>query len=66
MLEAERTMKKNEFKQKTKAELNELLLSLLKEQFQMRMNKGAAEKQKTHLFKNVRRDIARVKTLLNA
>ena len=59
-------MKKNEFKQKSKSELNEILLSLLQEQFQLRMQRGMSEMPKTHLFNKVRKNIARVKTLLNA
>ena len=55
-----------ELKTKSKSELNETLLSLLQEQFQLRMKKGVTESPKTHLIKNVRRDIARVKTALNS
>jgi large subunit ribosomal protein L29 len=59
-------MKMTELKTKSKSELNETLLSLLQEQFQLRMKKGVTESPKTHLIKNVRRDIARVKTALNS
>ena len=58
-------MNMKELKNKSKAELNERLIALLQEQFRLRMQKGVAESPKTHLFKNVRRDIARVKTILN-
>lgn len=57
-------MNATELKTKTKAELNETLLSLLEKQFQLRMHKGITENPKTHLFKEVRKDIARVKTVL--
>lgn len=59
-------MKAQELRSKSKSELNDLLLSLLQEQFQMRMRKGTTENQnpKTHLFLNVRKDIARIKTIL--
>jgi len=53
-----------EYKDKSEAELNEELLSLRKEQFNLRMQQGAGEMSRPHLFKNVRRDIARVKTIL--
>ncbi|OGT39510.1 MAG: 50S ribosomal protein L29 [Gammaproteobacteria bacterium RIFCSPHIGHO2_12_FULL_36_30] len=57
-------MNTEELRKKNKAELNETLLTLLKEQFQLRMQKGVTENPKTHLFKNIRKDIARVKTIL--
>jgi large subunit ribosomal protein L29 len=53
-----------ELRKKTKGELNEVLLTLLKEQFQLRMQKGIVESPKTHLFKNLRKNIARIKTIL--
>ncbi|MFW2372072.1 MAG: 50S ribosomal protein L29 [Gammaproteobacteria bacterium] len=53
-----------EYKDKSEAELNTELLSLRKEQFSLRMQQGAGEMSKPHLFKNVRRDIARIKTIL--
>ena len=58
-------MNMNELKSKSKAELNETLISLLQEQFQLRMQKGISESPKTHMFKKLRKSIARVKTLLN-
>lgn len=59
-------MKAQELRSKSKSELKDLLLSLLQEQFQMRMRKGTTENQnpKTHLFLNARKDIARIKTIL--
>jgi len=57
-------MKVTELKEKSKAELQAVLISLLEEQFQLRMQKGIAESPKTHKFKEVRRDIARVKTVM--
>lgn len=53
-----------ELRKKTTVELNETLLILLKEQFQLRMQKGVVESPKTHMFKNLRKDIARIKTIL--
>jgi len=53
-----------EYREKDEAGLVEELLNLRKEQFNLRMQRGAGEMSKPHLFKNVRRDIARVKTIL--
>ncbi|MBW5802543.1 50S ribosomal protein L29 [Coxiella endosymbiont of Ornithodoros amblus] len=57
-------MNVNDFRNKTKVELKKELFELLKEQFNLRMQKGGGEAPRPHLFKRVRRDIARVKTLL--
>jgi len=53
-----------DYKEKDEAALKEELLNLRKEQFNLRMQQGAGEMSKPHLFKNVRRDIARIKTVL--
>lgn len=58
-------MKMGELKNKSKKELNESLITLLQEQFQLRMKKSLTESPKTHLFKEVRKNIARIKTVLN-
>ncbi len=57
-------MKINELREKTAAELNEELLALLREQFNLRMQKATGQLTKLHLLTQVRRNIARVKTLL--
>ena len=55
-----------DFKLKTPAELKELLLALLKEQFQLRMRQADSETApKTHVYGQIRKNIARIKTLLN-
>ncbi|PMB54821.1 50S ribosomal protein L29 [Coxiella endosymbiont of Rhipicephalus microplus] len=54
----------NELRNKTKAEIKKELLELLKEQFNLRMQKSMGEVSRSHLYKQVRRNIARVKTLL--
>ena len=54
-----------DYREKDEAGLVEELLNLRKEQFNLRMQRGAGEMSKSHLFKNVRRDIARVKTVLS-
>lgn len=46
-------------------ELNQELASLLREQFNLRMQKGTMELAKPHLFQKVRKNIARVKTILS-
>jgi large subunit ribosomal protein L29 len=55
----------NELRQKTKQELNTLLNELLREQFNLRMQKGSGQLTKSNLVKKVRRDIARIRTVLN-
>ncbi|RJX84756.1 50S ribosomal protein L29, partial [Escherichia coli] len=39
--------------------------NLLREQFNLRMQAASGQLQQSHLLKQVRRDVARVKTLLN-
>ncbi|NLR74819.1 MULTISPECIES: 50S ribosomal protein L29 [Leeia] len=57
-------MKASELRAKSPAELQEELLSLLKAQFGLRMQHATQQLAKTSELKNVRRDIARVRTLL--
>ncbi|GAA5111633.1 LSU ribosomal protein L29P [Orbus hercynius] len=57
-------MKAKELREKSVEELNTELLNLLREQFNLRMQLAGGQLQQTHLVKQVRRDIARVKTLL--
>ncbi|MAC47881.1 50S ribosomal protein L29 [Oceanospirillum beijerinckii] len=58
-------MKAAELREKSVEELKEQLTDLLREQFNLRMQKGTGQLTQTHLLKQVRRDIARVNTLLN-
>ena len=58
-------MKAQELRDKNVEELNAELLKLSREQFQLRMRKVTGQLGQTHLLKQVRRDIARVKTVLN-
>ena len=53
-----------ELREKSVDELNEELLALLREQFNLRMQKASGEMANTHLYKKVRTNIARVKTIL--
>jgi large subunit ribosomal protein L29 len=57
-------MKANELKDKSVEELNVELLNLLREQFNLRMQLSTGQLEKPHSIKQVRRDIARVKTVL--
>lgn len=57
-------MKANDLRQKGVEELNQELLGLLREQFNLRMQKGTGQLSQPHRVKAVRRDIARIKTVL--
>ena len=57
-------MKANELKDKSADELNATLMSFLKEQFNLRMQASTNQLAQTHELRNVRRNIARVKTVL--
>ncbi len=45
--------------------LSKELHDLLREQFNLRIQKGTSELAKSHRIKRVRRDIARVKTIMH-
>jgi large subunit ribosomal protein L29 len=53
-----------DLREKDEVALKEEILNIRKEQFNLRMQQGAGEMSKPHLFKNARRDVARVKTIL--
>ncbi len=55
-----------ELRGKSPADLSAQLLELRREQFNLRMQKGAGQLTQTHEVRKVRREIARVKTLLGA
>lgn len=58
-------MKKiNELRELSVEELQNELLSLRKEQLNLRMRKASGSLDKTHLITLVRKSVARVKTLL--
>lgn len=57
-------MKVAELKKQTAAELGETLIKLREEQFKLRMQKTSGQLGQTHLLKENRKSIARVKTLL--
>lgn len=57
-------MKLQELREKTVEELKTEVLNLLSEQFKLRMQAAANQLKQPHIFKKIRRDIARIKTLL--
>lgn len=58
-------MNTGELRRKSMDDLRQELLALRREQFNLRMQRGAGQgASKPHLFKRVRRDIARVKMVL--
>ena len=58
-------MKASELRGKDAAGLNQELSELLKAQFSLRMQKATQQLQNTSQLKKVRKDIARVQTVLN-
>ena len=56
----------NELREKSADQLKAHLLDLRKEQFSLRMQKATGQLTKTHEARRVRREIARVNTLLSA
>ena len=58
-------MKASEVREKATAELEESLLDLRKEQFNLRMQQGTGQLSRPSEMRRVRKDIARVKTVLN-
>ena len=54
-----------DLREKSVAELNEVLNGLLRDQFNYRMQKSTGQLAQSHLMPAVRKDIARVKTLIN-
>ena len=58
-------MKAAELREKSVDELNEELVALRREQFNLRMQQATGELAQVHQHTRVRKDIARVKTVLN-
>lgn len=58
-------MKVAELRTKKQEELQEELVGLRKEQFNLRMQRGAGQLANPARFKVVQKDIARIKTVLN-
>ncbi len=59
-------MKAEELRGKTQDQLKEQLLELKKEQFNLRFQKASGQLENTSRVREVRRDIARIKTVLTA
>ncbi|VFP86831.1 50S ribosomal protein L29 [Candidatus Erwinia haradaeae] len=57
-------MKAIDLCEKSIEDLHIQLVILLRKQFNLRMQSGSGQFKQTHVFKQVRRDIARVKTVL--
>ena len=57
-------MNMKDFLKKNKEELKWELNNLLREQFNLRMQFSTGKNKKSHLLKKVRRNIARVKTII--
>ena len=58
-------MQVSDLRNKSADELNEELVQLRREQFNLRMQQVTGELTHNHEHRRVRRDIARVKTVLN-
>jgi len=58
-------MKAQELRLKTKEELNTLLLELARERFNLKMQKGTGQLAKSDQVTKVRRNIARVNTIIS-
>jgi large subunit ribosomal protein L29 len=58
-------MKASELRQKTMEELNSMLGEYVKEQFNLRMQKATGQLAKSSEIKRVKREMARVHTILS-
>jgi large subunit ribosomal protein L29 len=58
-------MKINDLRKKSESELAEELLGLRKEQFNLRMQRATGQLSRPDQFDKVRKNIARIKTLLS-
>jgi large subunit ribosomal protein L29 len=58
-------MKASDLRTKSEADLNKELSELYKTHFSLRMQKATQQLQNNSQLGNIRRDIARVKTVLN-
>ena len=58
-------MNAQDLREKKEGELREELSGLLREQFNLRMQRGVGQLTTPHELRRVRKDIARLKTVLN-
>jgi large subunit ribosomal protein L29 len=56
--------RRQDVKAMTPSELQDELLALKKEQFNLRFQQASGQLEKTHRVREVRRDIARIRTIL--
>lgn len=59
-------MKYEDLKGKSRDELNKLVLDGKKELFNLRFQRTTGELEKTHRFKEIRKNIARINTFINS
>lgn len=59
-------MKVSELRDKSPEELQKAMHELLEEQFRLRTQKVTGQLSQTHMVRQNRRDIARIKTVLNS
>jgi len=57
-------MKAIDLRKKNKEELNIMLIDLSRERFNLRMQKATGQLSKPHQVKKVRRDLARIQTII--
>jgi len=58
-------MKVSDIREKSIDELGELLLELRQEQFNLRMQSGTGQLAQFDQFGKIRKDVARIKTVIN-
>ncbi len=58
-------MKANELREKDDQALQQELIELMRERFNLRMQRGSGQLTQPHRLKMVNKDIARIKTILN-
>ena len=58
-------MKPSDLRAKSVDELKKERLELYREQFNLRMQKATGQLEKSHLFKKVRRNIARINVVMH-
>lgn len=58
-------MEAKDLRSKSSAELKQELLNVLREQFNLRMQRGSGQLSKPHQLNAARKNVARIKTILN-
>lgn len=58
-------MKPAEIRARSEAELNDMLLQLKREQLNLRFQRATGQLERTARIREVRRDVARIKTVLH-